>query len=403
MPGSPPIGDSPGSDAVSAPASINRQQKQQELLAELGVLALRHTLFDELLSTAARISAEGLSAEFAKVLEYLPKEGRFLLRAGYGWEPELIGKATVPGDMQSPAGYALKTGQPVISNDLETEGRFRTPELMRRHGMRRAINVILQGDGVAYGVLEVDTRAEGAFHPEDATFLQGAANILGMAIERLARDRELKQALERQTLLIAEISHRVRNSLQLVSSLLNLQAKMASNEELSWALNEAMGRVRAVGRIHERLYRSADVEVVDVSAYLGDLCHDHTNIASHCTIDYQAAEAIPMETDRAVRLALVATELISNATRHAYPAPTNGVIFVRLALADDVERVRLSIRDHGPGLANDFNPSRYNGLGMRVISTLIDQNEGHMSFANQNPGVEFIVELPRGRRGDQDI
>jgi hypothetical protein len=75
-----------------------------------------------------------------------PQSGR-LQSAGVGWEPGIVGKATVGADLESPAGFALQTGQPVISNHLENEQRFRTPELLVRHGIHRAINVILQGDG----------------------------------------------------------------------------------------------------------------------------------------------------------------------------------------------------------------------------------------------------------------
>jgi GAF domain-containing protein len=158
------------------------------------------------------MAAEGLEAELCKILEYLPAENRLLLRAGVGWDPGLVGVASVGADLESPSGYALKTGKPVISNHLENEERFRTSELLRAHGVRRAINVILQGDGSPFGVLEVDSRSEGEFNEQDISFLQGAANILGMAIERQRYERNLRDALDRQKLLMQEINHRVKNS-----------------------------------------------------------------------------------------------------------------------------------------------------------------------------------------------
>ena len=100
------------------------------------------------------------------------------MRAGVGWEPGVVGTATIGADVASPAGYALRTGKAVISNHLENEERFRTPELLLEHGIRRAMNVILQGDGEPFGVLEVDSRSEGEFSANDISFLQGAANIL---------------------------------------------------------------------------------------------------------------------------------------------------------------------------------------------------------------------------------
>src|ERR1700729_582553 len=167
--------------------TLRQRVRQQEILAELGVTALQGTPFPELLDLTARLTAEGLNAEFAKVLEFMPSEGRFLVRAGVGWDAGVVGTATVGADVASPAGYALRTGKAVISNHLENEERFRTPELLLEHGIRRAMNVILQGDGEPFGVLEVDRRSEGAFSSNDISFLQGAANILGMPFTGNAR------------------------------------------------------------------------------------------------------------------------------------------------------------------------------------------------------------------------
>lgn len=92
------------------------------------------------------------------------------MTAGIGWGPDVIGVATVGADIESPAGYALITGKPVISNHLGNEKRFRTPELLVKHGIRRVMNVILQGDGSPYGVLEADSRSEGEFSIHDVSF-----------------------------------------------------------------------------------------------------------------------------------------------------------------------------------------------------------------------------------------
>ena len=151
---------------------LQQRVRQQELLSELGVRALKGTPFEELLDLTARFAAEGMDAEFAKVLEYLPSEKRLLIRAGVGWPQGIVGKASVGADLESPAGFALRTGKPVISNHLENEERFRTPELLVEHGIRRAMNVILQGDGSAYGVLEVDSRSDGEFGEQDIAFLR---------------------------------------------------------------------------------------------------------------------------------------------------------------------------------------------------------------------------------------
>ena len=195
------------------------------------MLALQGTSFIGMLDHTVRMTAEGLSAEYCKVLEYIPSEKRLLVRAGMGWEEGVVGFASVGADLASPAGYALRTGKPVISNHLENEDRFRTPELLVEHGIRRAMNVILQGDGSPFGVLEVDSRSEGEFGEHDVAFLQGAANILGMAIEQQRYQRKLQAALDRHQVLLKEVNHRVKNSLQVVSSMLHLQANTVGRIE----------------------------------------------------------------------------------------------------------------------------------------------------------------------------
>ena len=214
----PNIEASPSPNVAEAGGpGLHLRIRQQEILAELGVLALQQTSLPDLLDSSVRMAAEGLHSDLSKILEYIPGENRLLMRAGVGWDPGLIGVATIGADLASPSGFALRTGKPVISNHLENEERFRTPELLRAHGVRRAINVILQGDGSPFGVLEVDSRSQGEFTEHDISFLQGAANILGMAIERQRYEHSLRAAVEHQQVLIKEINHRVKNSLQLVA------------------------------------------------------------------------------------------------------------------------------------------------------------------------------------------
>ena len=295
--------------------------------------------------------------------------------------------------LKSPSGYALRTGKPVISNHLENEERFRTPELLRGHGVRRAINVILQGDGVPFGVLEVDSRSEGEFSERDISFLQGAANIVGMAIERQRYENSLRAALEHQKVLIQEINHRVKNSLQLVGSMFNLQARTTTHPEVSQALQEAYGRVTAVARVHERLYRSTEVGSVDLSVYLKEVCDDLQAVTNHITIAFEARDPVPMSTDRAVLVALLMGELVTNATKHAYPDNAPGRIEVRIARTS-AESVLLTVRDEGKGLPPDFDPEN-GGLGMKIIRAFVKQSDAKLEIRRLTQGSEFLVEMSR--------
>jgi two-component sensor histidine kinase len=386
------------SDELTAHA-LHARIRQQEILADLGVLALQGRPFLELLSETARLTAEGMEAEFCKILEYLPAQKRLLVRAGVGWHEGIVGVATVGADLESPSGFALHTGKPVISNHLENEQRFRTPELLVEHGIRRAMNVILQGDGSPYGVLEVDSRSEGEFSENDVSFLQGAANILGMAIERQRYELRLKAALDRQQILVKETSHRVKNGLQMVSAMLRLQANTVGDETLKQHLAEASSRVSAIGRAYERLSYDPDVENINLGAYLQEVCRDAISGLSQCKLDFELVDEMQLDTDRAISLALVINELVTNAVKHGLSNRSDGHVWVRLARNDENSAV-ISVRDEGLGLPPDFDLKRSKGLGMRIVAGLSEQLQAAISHRGDSNGTEFVLTVPLRRRVD---
>ena len=309
----------------------------------------------------------------------------------FGWPPGVIGEASIGVDLASPAGFALRTGKPVISNHLEKEERFRTPELLAQHGVRRAMNVILQGDGSPFGVLEVDSRSEGEFVPHDLAFLQGTANILGMAIERQRREQSLKLALDRQRLLASELNHRVKNSLSIVSSMLSLQANASGGDEnLKRHLQEASNRVATIARAHERLYQTNDIEELDIGIYIKDVCGDlPTNGDTRIAVD--APIGIRLSTDRAISLALIVVELATNAIKYAYNG-AEGI--VRVSLARNGDMLVASVRDDGCGVPPGFAPEKSKGLGMRIVRALTNQLDGKLMVRRLAKGTLFEVSLP---------
>src|SRR6202045_1417994 len=367
--------------------------RQQELLAELGVLALQRTSFTDLLNHTARMTAEGLDAEYCKIMEYIPADKRLLVRAGVGWGEGVVGNATVGADLDSPAGYALQTGKPVISNHLENEERFRTPELLAEHGIRRAMNVILQGDGLPFGVLEVDSQSEGEFGEHDIAFLQGAANILGMAIEQQRYQRKLQAALDRHQILLKEVNHRVKNSLQVVSSMLHLQANAADDAVLSERLMEASTRVLAVGRAYNRLAYNADYENIDLVVYLREIVEDLETAVAPCKVQLDMPDEILFAADRAILVALIVNELILNAGRHAYPDSPGGVIRLQLVLSDD-KAVSISVNDDGIGLPANFDLSLSKRLGTRIALGLAGQLGAELISQKSNKGAHFTFVVP---------
>lgn len=366
--------------------------RQQEILAELGVFALQGASFIELLDRTARLTAEGLRAEFSKVLEYVPAENRLLVRAGVGWDEGVIGVASVGADLESPAGFALHSGKPVISNHLADEQRFRTPELLIQHGIRRAMNVILQGDGSPFGVLEVDSKSDGEFGERDIAFLQGAANVLGMAIERQRTEGKLTAALAHQKVLLEEINHRAKNSLQLVASMLHLQAKGVGDSELSRHLAVAAGRVSAVSRLYARLAHESDFVKIDLGPYLREVCRDLSESGPRCEIHTDVESGISFDPERAIYLALIVNELVTNACKYAHADTSGTQVWVRGWR--DGRSVCVSVRDEGVGLPPDFDVAASKGLGMRIVTALSSQLGATFKALNATRGAEFVLVVP---------
>lgn len=378
------------------PESLRLRIRQQELLAQLGVLALHGVPLQELLDRTAAIVQEGLKAEFSKVLEYQAAENRFLVRAGVGWGPDVVGCATVGADLASPAGYALRTGKPVISNHLAAESRFRTPELLAENGVRRAMNVILQGDGVPFGVLEVDSCSPGEFNESDITFLQGAANLIGLAIERQRIERGLKQALERQKLLLQEVNHRVKNSLHLVSAMLDLQAQSVDDADAVAQLQEASGRIAAVARAHQRVHAGNGSQTVDLGACIQDVCAPLDDPATGCRVAVSVPQATDVNIDVAIPIALIVNELATNAAKHTGAGAKGCRIWVDVRRPSS-QAIAITVRDDGSGLPAGFDPTQSKSLGMRIVTALANQLGAALSLQSGNPGAQFDLAVSLDR------
>ncbi|MEY2503645.1 MAG: two-component system, sensor histidine kinase PdtaS [Verrucomicrobiota bacterium] len=394
----PPARESVCSPVIATAATrqeLPYRLRQQSLLGEFGRSALQTRDMAQILQRATELCAQGLETPFAKVLEYLPDEKRLLVRAGVGWEQGTIGRVSLGIDMESPAGYAFHTGQIVISNHLQEETRFRTPQLFSDHGIKRAINVLIArgGEGhLPFGVLEVDSPDAGQFDLADADFLAGFAGLLGIAIERQQADAELRHALEHQALLTREMSHRVKNSLASVVGLLRVQGRNALSEEVRNALTEAASRITTIAQVHDHLWRSTRIGFVDIADFAGELCgklqestHGHK---LSCSFGHLLVSA-----DKAIPLGLLINELVTNAAKHAY---SDGAGEIHVAGEQRGVDLRVEVSDQGIGLPKDFDidqPRR--SLGYKVIKSLLAQLNGRITvISNQPKGATIQLDIP---------
>ncbi|CAG8868739.1 hypothetical protein PS627_03121 [Pseudomonas fluorescens] len=167
-----------------------RLRKQHELVVGFGVASLRISSLDELLTQACSTVAQGMETRFAKVLTPVLGGEEFVLSHGVGWETSDIGHARVGNDEASPAGYAIATNRPVLSNHLGKENRFRTPSLLKKYGIERAINVPIRGTSSPFGVLEADSGDGEDFIETDLVFMEGISNVIAMSVERMSAGAE---------------------------------------------------------------------------------------------------------------------------------------------------------------------------------------------------------------------
>ncbi|UTL79151.1 sensor histidine kinase [Pseudomonas putida] len=468
-----------------------RLHRQHELVVEYAVMSLKSTNLDDVLDQACALVAQGMRTRFAKVLMPIPDSDRFLLSHGVGWDESDIGHATVGADEASPAGFAIQTYRPVISNHLGQEQRFRTPELLKKYGIERAINVPIRGALVPFGVLEADSSDGEDFIESDLVFLEGISNVISMAVERLTAgdDAQLadpysesmlnaspdcvyvlsrsghiefmneaglalmhiadlaevkglpwlqlwpaesgpvaREALEKvargestrfegfcptgqqapkwwdvsvapvlsadgqvekliavsrditerhhyeaqllslidaqnsrlnkSDLHLEEIHHRVKNSLHLVNTLLLLQANLTPDAAVKLQLETAAGRVVTIASVHERLYQTADQEVLACD-YLGALLGDLGRALADRKIVLDA-DAFTLLPARMAPLGLVISELITNALKY-------GKGTIEVSVRDAGDHALITVTDEGDGFPANYPKPSGTGLGMRLV------------------------------------
>lgn len=348
------------------PDELLLRLQQQGMVAAFGVFALTSPDRGAVMQEACRVASAGLQTDFAKVLHHRPDTDDLLVVAGIGWRSGVVGQVVLATGLSSPAGFALQTGQPTLANNLGAEPRFETPSLLRDHGIQSAINVAIDAVGrVPFGVLEVDSTKRGEFVAADTMFLQSLANVLAAALARFETEQAKDALLREKDLLMQEVHHRVKNSLQLVRTLLQLQARSCS-EETRAQLNEAAGRIMTIGTVHQRLYEGGSVAETDAAAYLRALIGDMRGLINDGTEDRDIvvdAEPLRLPADQITPLGLITSELVTNAMKH-------GSGEIRVALHPIEGGLQISVEDEGNGFADDFDPRRSGSLGMRLIVAL---------------------------------
>lgn len=201
------------------------------------------------------------------------------------------------------------------------------------------------------------------------------------------RTHELGLARERAELLLSEVNHRVANSLQLVAALVHMQSKTVTDESAKGALQETQSRIEAISQIHKSLYTSGDVTSVALDDYLGVML-ENLGIAmrkdGHTARLTSVLDAVVLPTDESISLGVVATELVTNAFKYAYPPGQSGDIRVMLRKLPE-GLAELVVQDDGVGLGSTARPGG-TGLGSKIILAMAAALKTNVEYVNRTPG-----------------
>jgi len=204
-------------------------------------------------------------------------------------------------------------------------------------------------------------------------------------------ETQMQASIQEKNVLLKEIHHRVKNNLQIISSLLNLQSMHIEDKEALEVFKESQNRVKSMAIIHERLYQSGNFAEINVAEYLTKLIE---NIYASYGINIDIikirinAENIFLDINKAIPCFLVINEVITNSVKHAFPGGRSGEIIIDFKHINN-EYV-ISIRDNGVGLPHDLDVQKTNTLGMQLINGLIMQLDGKLEIKSNN-GTEFII------------
>ena len=192
--------------------------------------------------------------------------------------------------------------------------------------------------------------------------------------------------------MIKEIHHRVKNNLQIISSLLGLQSSNCHNAEVNDALIISSNRVKTMALIHENLYRSHDLSEIQFDIYLNDILFNIFNSYRVDQKDIRLKTDIAheiMDADTAIHVGLLANELVTNALKYAFKNKVEGEIFVSFKRINGIN-YQLVISDNGIGLPEGFNIKSSNSLGLMLVNGFIDQLNGKLTI-EQDKGTTFII------------
>ncbi len=214
--------------------------------------------------------------------------------------------------------------------------------------------------------------------------------------DRKESEAKLQASLREKELLLKEIYHRVKNNLQVIYSLLNLQSRKVSDPAALSVLRDSQSRVRAMALVHEKLYKSPDLTRIDLADYIHSLAYSlletYHSGSNHIALRLEI-EPYSLDIETALPCGLILTELISNSLKYAFPEGRPGEIAIASSLNPD-HQVLLRVGDNGIGLSNGFDLGRVSSLGLSLVQNLVKQIKGEVTILPRPVGSAFQITFP---------
>lgn len=395
-------------DESSAGTGSDDLSGRQEILAEFGRVSLKADSLDDILQEACRLVGRGLGTDLAKVMEYRRDRATVMVRAGVGWRPGLVGSMEFPVEDGSSEFEAIRTGMPLVVNDVPNERRHKVADFIREHGVMSLINVPILGPGDAppFGLLQVDSRTPRTFGRNEISFLSVYANLIASSVERLRLLPALRDAVKAKEQLLRELQHRVKNNLQLITSFVLVQSHRAPTRNARKALETVGQRIETMRLMHAKLYAGDNLEAIDLAPYLREVAeglvrmHGDEDGDETGSIETRAEMGeVRASVDTAIPLGLIVNEFITNSLKHAF-ARGAGTIGLRLETTAP-GRARLVMWDDGKGLSKAGETGKA-GTGMQIIEGLIRQIGASGEWARAG-GTSLAIDFTDGSRPDSPI
>jgi len=297
-------------------------------------------------------------------------------------------------------GTAIRTLKPDICHDVAADPRYEPwKRYFQELKLTSSASVPINIGSRIFGALSVYSNQPYAFDDEEVSLLQELACDLAFALvgiedeaKRRTAEEALYQSLREKEVMLKEIHHRVKNNLQVIASLLNIQSRSMHEKEAMDVLKECQNRVRSMALIHESLYRSEDLARVNFADYIRSLMDflsssfraDAGTIRPRlqlCEVFLSIEDAIPC--------GLIVNELVSNCLKHAFPGQRRGEIDVELRGSKEGQ-VTLIVRDDGIGLPGDLDLQNVDTMGLKLVTALTGQIKGRLELSREK-GTQFTI------------